>query len=250
MKHWILLLYLGFSVMLRAQNTASVQEAMANYDYKTVIRLIDEESASPQLLIQKAKALKGLGRTAEALSTLQHIIIELPENQQALVEAAECCRQLSKFNEALGYYRKVMELNPEHIYAHLQYTRLLYNYQRYGDALRESIALARKDSSATVLRLMAESMEGAGMPVESMFCYLSIIRKYPSDYLSVAKLGSIFNTMKDYEGAIALTEAYRRTDSTNVEVNRQNALAYCLRKEYPTAIKRYQDLTARETAHC
>ena len=67
----------------------------------------------------------------------------------------------------------------------------------------------------------------------------------PSDYLSVAKLGSIFNTMKDYEGAIALTEAYRRTDSTNVEVNRQNALAYCLRKEYPTAIKRYQDLTAR-----
>ena len=92
---------------------------------------------------------------------------------------------------------------------------------------------------------MAESMEGAGMPVESMFCYLSIIRKYPSDYLSVAKLGSIFNTMKDYEGAIALTEAYRRTDSTNVEVNRQNALAYCLRKEYPTAIKRYQDLTAR-----
>lgn len=27
MKHWILLLYLGFSVMLRAQNTASVQEA-------------------------------------------------------------------------------------------------------------------------------------------------------------------------------------------------------------------------------
>ena len=107
MKHWILLLYLGFSVVLQAQNTASVQEAMANYDYKTVIRLIDEESASPQLLIQKAKALKGLGRTAEALSTLQHIIIELPENQQALVEAAECCRQLSKFNEALGYYRKV-----------------------------------------------------------------------------------------------------------------------------------------------
>ena len=38
------------------------------------------------------------------------------------------------------------------------------------------------------------------MPVESMFCYLSIIGKYPSDYLSVAKLGSIFNTMKDYEG--------------------------------------------------
>ena len=111
MKPLFLIFCLCLSPLLMGQNQNKIQEAMANYDYKTVIRLIDEESASPQLLIQKAKALKGLGRTAEALSTLQHIIIELPENQQALVEAAECCRQLSKFNEALGYYRKVMELN-------------------------------------------------------------------------------------------------------------------------------------------
>ena len=106
MKPLFLIFCLCLSPLLMGQNQNKIQEAMANYDYKTVIRLIDEESASPQLLIQKAKALKGLGRTAEALSTLQHIIIELPENQQALVEAAECCRQLSKFNEALGYYRK------------------------------------------------------------------------------------------------------------------------------------------------
>lgn len=245
MKYLLILLCLGFNVALSAQNVTSIQEAMANYDYKTAIRLIDEETASSQLLLQKAKALKGLGHTAEALSTLQHIISELPENQQALIEAAECCRQLSKYNEALEYYRKVLKLNPEHTYAHLQYTRLLYNQQRYGDALHESVTLAKKDSSATVLRLMAESMEGLNMPIESMLCYISIIRKYPSDYLSVARLGSILNTMQDYEGAIALTEGYRQMDSTNVEVNRQNALAYCLHKNYPMAIKRYQDLTSQ-----
>ena len=88
MKPLFLIFCLCLSPLLMGQNQNKIQEAMANYDYKTVIRLIDEESASPQLLIQKAKALKGLGRTAEALSTLQHIIIELPENQQALVEAA------------------------------------------------------------------------------------------------------------------------------------------------------------------
>ena len=245
MKYLLILLCLGFNVALSAQNVTSIQEAMANYDYKTAIRLIDGETASSQLLLQKAKALKGLGHTAEALSTLQHIISGLPENQQALIEAAECCRQLSKYNEALEYYRKVLKLNPEHTYAHLQYTRLLYNQQRYGDALHESVTLAKKDSSATVLRLMAESMEGLNMPIESMLCYISIIRKYPSDYLSVARLGSILNTMQDYEGAIALTEGYRQMDSTNVKVNRQNALAYCLHKNYPMAIKRYQDLTSQ-----
>ena len=120
MKYLLILLCLGFNVALSAQNVTSIQEAMANYDYKTAIRLIDGETASSQLLLQKAKALKGLGHTAEALSTLQHIISELPENQQALIEAAECCRQLSKYNEALEYYRKVLKLNPEHTYAHLQ----------------------------------------------------------------------------------------------------------------------------------
>lgn len=47
-----------------------------------------------------------------------------------------------------------------------------------------------------------------------------------------------------------LTEGYRQMDSTNVEVNRQNALAYCLHKDYPMAIKRYQDLTNQETVPC
>ena len=107
MKPLIFIFCLCLSPILTAQNTNQnkIQEAMANYDYKTAIRLIDEETASSQLLLQKAKALKGLGHTAEALSTLQHIISELPENQQALIEAAECCRQLSKYNEALDYYR-------------------------------------------------------------------------------------------------------------------------------------------------
>ena len=86
MKYLLILLCLGFNVALSAQNVTSIQEAMANYDYKTAIRLIDGETASSQLLLQKAKALKGLGHTAEALSTLQHIISGLPENQQAMLE--------------------------------------------------------------------------------------------------------------------------------------------------------------------
>ena len=66
MKYLLILLCLGFNVALSAQNVTSIQEAMANYDYKTAIRLIDGETASSQLLLQKAKALKGLGHTAEA----------------------------------------------------------------------------------------------------------------------------------------------------------------------------------------
>lgn len=55
MKYLLILLCLGFNVALSAQNVTSIQEAMANYDYKTAIRLIDEETASSQLLLQKPR---------------------------------------------------------------------------------------------------------------------------------------------------------------------------------------------------
>ena len=39
-----------------------------------------------------------------------------------------------------------------------------------------------------------------------------------------------------------MTEVYRLSDTTNIDVNRQNAKAYCMLKEYGTAVKRYESL--------
>ena len=39
-----------------------------------------------------------------------------------------------------------------------------------------------------------------------------------------------------------MTEKYRLTDTTSLDVNRQNAKAYCLLERYPEAIRRYEAL--------
>ena len=44
MKPLFLIFCLCLSPLLMGQNQNKIQEAMANYDYKTVIRLIDEET--------------------------------------------------------------------------------------------------------------------------------------------------------------------------------------------------------------
>ena len=72
--------------------------------------------------------------------------------------------------------------------------------------------------------------------------YLDIQKRYPNDYLSAAKLGNIYVAGHQYEDAINITEKYRSIDSTNVLVNRINAQAYCLNKDYPKAIERYEQL--------
>lgn len=246
MKQLILFLLLGTCNTLFAQHTKLIQEAMNNYDYEKAIMLIDKEQPITELLFQKGKALKSLGRNAEALHTFRQIIAGDSLNQRAFIEAAECCKQSAKYQDALKYYQKAIDIHPDNKYVRIQYISLLCNLQQYEEAFGESSVLAETDSSAVILHLQAQSLEGrTGFLDAALGCYHVIQDKYPDDYLAAAKLGQIYNAMQFYEYAIEATEKYREADTTNVVVNRQNAQAYCLSGDYPMAIKRYEYLVGQ-----
>ena len=95
MKRIIILFFLCYTIPLIAQHTDPIQEAMANYDYETALSLIAQKKSTPPLLLQKGKALRGLGLTTEALATYQEIICNDTTNTRAFIEAAECCRTLA-----------------------------------------------------------------------------------------------------------------------------------------------------------
>ena len=246
MKQLILFLLLGTCNTLFAQHTKLIQEAMNNYDYEKAIMLIDKEQPTTELLFQKGKARKSLGRNAEALHTFRQIIAGDSLNQRAFIEAAECCKQSAKYQDALKYYQKAIDIHPDNKYVRIQYISLLCNLQQYEEAFGESSVLAETDSSAVILHLQAQSLEGrTGFLDAALGCYHVIQDKYPDDYLAAAKLGQIYNAMQFYEYAIEATEKYREADTTNVVVNRQNAQAYCLSGDYPMAIKRYEYLVGQ-----
>ena len=246
MKQLILFLLLGTCNTLFAQHTKLIQEAMNNYDYEKAIMLIDKEQPTTELLFQKGKALKSLGRNAEALHTFRQIIAGDSLNQRAFIEAAECCKQSAKYQDALKYYQKAIDIHPDNKYVRIQYISLLCNLQQYEEAFGESSVLAETDSSAVILHLQAQSLEGrTGFLDAALGCYHVIQDKYPDDYLAAAKFGQIYNAMQFYEYAIEATEKYREADTTNVVVNRQNAQAYCLSGDYPMAIKRYEYLVGQ-----
>ena len=246
MKQLILFLLLATCNTLFAQHTKLIQEAMNNYDYEKAIMLIDKEQPTTELLFQKGKALKSLGRNAEALHTFRQIIAGDSLNQRAFIEAAECCKQSAKYQDALKYYQKAIDIHPDNKYVRIQYISLLCNLQQYEEAFGESSVLAETDSSAVILHLQAQSLEGrTGFLDAALGCYHVIQDKYPDDYLAAAKLGQIYNAMQFYEYAIEATEKYREADTTNVVVNRQNAQAYCLSGDYPMAIKRYEYLVGQ-----
>ena len=74
MRKLFILLFFSASSLLMAQNTNPIQEAMANYDYETALKLMEQETPTVPLLYQKGRALKGLGYNDKALLVFQEII--------------------------------------------------------------------------------------------------------------------------------------------------------------------------------
>ena len=58
--------------------------------------------------------------------------------------------------------------------------------------------------------------------------YNMAYRRDSLDGQVVASLASIFNNNEQFTDAVDLTERYRLGDTTNIDVNRQNAKAYCI----------------------
>ncbi len=226
-----------------AQEKDSIRFAMENYDYDTALRLINKDTMpSLPLLYQKGFILRQQGEAAAALAVFQDIMRQDTSSARPFIEAAECCRALAKNKLAMAYYRKATLLAPDNKYARMQYIRQLLLHRLYQESLQESSTLAERDSSAAVLHLVGMSLEGL-RDTAAIPCYREIHRRYPTDYLSVSKLCQYYLATNDFEHAIALSETYRRQqDSTNVIVNQLNAQAYCMNRDYPTAILRYREL--------
>lgn len=242
MKRLLFLLALLSSITSWAQNNGAITQAMDNYDYQTVIDLIDRQEPNSQLLFLKAKAHKGLYQYNEAVRTLEQSIKLSPDNQQLLLEMGECCKLAGKFNDALQSYEKILNLNPDHTYAQIQYINLLMMLDKYPLARKACDEVLQRDSSVVFVRLMAQCHEGLLESLSARDWYKKAVELTPNDYFVVSKLASLYNQTNDSMLAIEVTEKFRQNDSTNIYVNRQNAQAYCLIQQYDDAIKRYEKL--------
>lgn len=241
MRYVITAIYLTICGYVFSQEP-SIQQAIANYDYVTALNLIDKEKQDVPLAFMKAQALKGLNKYREAIETYRYIIAERPDNQRAYIEMAESCKPAGRYTEALQCYNKALALNPENRYVQIQRVNLLCIMEKFGEALSLSEEMLSADSSTVNLRLVALCHEGMGNVLRAEKCYEAILAKEPNDYTSVAKLGQLYIKRNSPQEALDVTEKYRDRDTTNLYVNRQNAQALCLMKEYPKAIKRYEYL--------
>ena len=250
MKQFIaLLLLISLCPMwAKAQSIEELRQAMDAYDYEMPIARISPMAGDSLLTPLRAKALRAMNRNAEALKEWNSLLQADSTNTNVLIELAECYKLVGRTQEATPCYGKAVALHPENTYLRQQHIRSLLATESYEKARNACHAWLDRDSlSATAFKLMGMAYEGmvSDNPDALTNAFMSYATAYGIDSLdaqTVAHIASIFNNNEQFQDAVDVTEKYRLTDTLNIDVNRQNAKAYCLLKEYPTAIKRYEVL--------
>ena len=251
MKHLITLLLLISLCPHRAkaQSIEEIHRAMDAYDYEMPIAQIAPASGDTLFTPLRAKALRAMNRYPEALKEWNSLLQADSTNTKILIELAECYKLVGRTSEATPCYEKAVALHPENTYFRQQHIRALLATENYEQARNACHAWLDKDSlSATAFKLMGMAYEGmVDNPDALTNAFMSYNAAYRIDSLdaqTVAHIAAIFNNNEQFQDAVDVTEKYRLTDTLNIDVNRQNAKAYCFLKDYPSAIKRYEALKA------
>lgn len=249
-KKFIVFLLFALPCALCAQTEADMLKAIAEYNYELPIKQIPQVCGDSVLTPLRAQALKAMNRYSDSLKEWNSLLKADSTDVEILTELAECYRLTNRASQAALCYERVVAIHPENMYFRQQHIRALLANEDYEAALSASHAFLEKDSlSATGYKFLGMTYEGMAVdnPEEltnAFFAYNLAYRRDSLDGQTVAHLASIFNNNEQFDDAISLTEVYRLSDTLHIDVNRQNAKAYCMLKDYEKAIDRYEALKA------
>ena len=250
MKKLITLLLVILPMLVNAQTEEEIRKALDAYDYETPILQIAPVAGDSVLTPLRAQALKAMNRHAEALKEWNSLLKEDSTNTKVLIELAECYRSTNRGDQASLCYEKAVTLQPENKFFRQQQIRTLLAMENYEAARDASHAWLERDTvSATGYKYLGMAYEGMALDdpnvlANAFFAYNAAYRRDSLDGQTVAHIASIFNNNNQFADAVNVTETYRLTDTLNVDVNRQNAKAYCMLKDYKRAVSRYDALKA------
>ena len=162
MKKFVTLLLCMLPVSLFAQVNDGIRQAMDNYDYETVVMLIEPDCQDSLLLITKAQALKAMNRYPEAIGVLNSLILKDSTNTKVLIDLAECYKLTGNSRRAANCYQKAMNLQPENKFFRLQFIRSLLASEDYEEARTACHGWLERDSlSATGYKYLGQAYEAA-----------------------------------------------------------------------------------------
>ena len=168
----------------------------------------------PYLILRAARALKEMGKFAEALQELGKILVVQRDNFPFLKEKASILNRMKKFDQALDCYETIRKLRPDDRFAEKEILRLRARTRPHSQVLKELEAVVSMDSKKDdpqIRGLLAQKLKDAGMIREAAAEYGAASALEPGNFYFLKQQGFCHYRLKEYAQAIhCLVEAFRR----------------------------------------
>ncbi|MFV0418685.1 MAG: tetratricopeptide repeat protein [Dysgonomonas sp.] len=242
MKQAILTISLLLFIALQVYSQ-EVQKPLAdylsNFQYQKALEYIDSQEPTKDLLKKKALCYKTLGEHRKAIEILQPLSKEYPDEIPIISELAVCYEDIAQRRASAECYDSLIRLDSTNLYFKNQKADILYQLGEYNEALSLFQTVYDQNNSPISLKRMAQCFEKMNMPDSAKVYFKEAWDRNSEDGFSVASLTNICLKQGSVHEAIAYSEKYMETDTTDQQVNLLNALCYYKLDDYEESVNRF-----------
>lgn len=182
-------------------------EALEDFDQAWRIR------PQPYLVLRRARALKEMGRYADALEVLDNALVADRDNGRLLKEKAVLLNRTGRLQEALELYEKIKGLLPEDRFVAKEIIRLKglsRSGDRVIDELKTAVGLSSRRDDPQLHGLLAQKLREAGQVQEAAAEYRTASNLAPDTPFFLKQQGYCHYSLKQYDQALdCLARAFR-----------------------------------------
>jgi uncharacterized protein (TIGR02996 family) len=161
-------------------------------------RVLEIEPRSPELLVQRSRALAALGRFGEAQATLLESIRKDPYHLPSYTALVEVLRHTGDFETGRRMLLAALAANPDGVYIRLTYADLLFFHGDRDDAVVQCrAALLRDPGNFDALRRLVSLYAGEGKKDDAVELMKEARRTQPMNFENNMALAGIYGESGD-----------------------------------------------------
>ena len=221
-----------------------VRRYLDRYDYGKAVEALDslmacENADSVSLAVQKAKCLRRIYRTEEAVMTLTEVLHLDQFNVELMAELAECHVQTGNTEEAFTLYSMLTTLQPENTYFKMCQARILYREKEYQGSIEIFKQIASRDSLPEVLSLIGDGYKNLGQGDSAMVYYDAVLRRKPAHAPTISKKADIMLAAKEYDPVAKMCKEYLDNEPDDLTILPIYGLTRYLQERYAQSIQTF-----------
>lgn len=222
-----------------------LQKALAIYDYKEAIHIVDslmaqEGADSIALALQKARCQRKLYRAEEAALTLAEVLHIDQFNMELMAELAECHTQAGNTEDAFGLYSILAGMQPDNLYFKICQARILYREKQYDESISICRSIIQKDSITEILSMTGDCYKNIGKADSALVYYDRVLARKPRHTATMSKKADILLAAKQYDPVLEMTRSHLEEVPDDMTILPIYGLTLHLKECYPLSIEAFE----------